>query len=51
MENIIGSNVSLSTGIFMVSFAGHAALPQVYREMKKPEEFNRMLDVSFIIMF
>jgi len=51
MGNIIGSNVSLSTGIFMVSFAGHAALPQVYREMKKPEEFNRMLDVSFIIMF
>lgn len=49
--NIIGSNISLSTGIFIVSFGGHAALPQVYREMKNPEEFNRILDVSFIIMF
>lgn len=51
MGNIIGRNVPLSTGIFIVSFAGHAALPQIYREMKKPEEFDRMLDVSFIIMF
>jgi len=48
---MIGSNISLSMGIFVVSFAGHASLPQVYREMKKPEEFEHVLDICFSIMF
>jgi len=51
MENFFGPNIPLSMGIFVLSFAGHASLPQVYREMKKPEEFDRMLDVCFSIMF
>jgi len=50
MQNIIGPNIPLSMGIFVLSFAGHASLPQVYREMKNPKEFDRMLDVCFTIM-
>jgi len=51
MQNIIGPNVPLSMGIFVISLAGHASLPQVYREMKKPEEFDQMLDICFLVMF
>jgi len=51
LENIIGPNVALSMGIFVLSLGGHASLPPIYREMRKPEEFNRMLDVCFFIMF
>lgn len=51
MQNYIGSNVPLSMGIFVMSFAGHASLPVVYREMEKPEEFNQMLDFCWWIMF
>jgi len=50
-KNFVGPNVSLSMGIFMLSLAGHAALPQVYREMSKPDDFNNMLNFCFFIMF
>lgn len=51
MDNTFGPNLPLSIGIFMLSLSGHAALPQIYREMSRPTQFNRMLDTSFIIMF
>jgi vesicular inhibitory amino acid transporter len=51
LDNTIGPNLPLSIGIFMLSLSGHAALPQIYREMSKPALFNRMLDTSFLIMF
>jgi len=51
LDNTFGPNLPLSIGIFMLSLSGHAALPQIYREMSKPAQFNRMLDISFIIMF
>ena len=38
-------------GIFILSMAGHAALPGVYAQMRRPEDFNRMLDVSFFVIF
>ena len=38
-------------GIFILSMAGHAALPGVYAQMRRPEDFNRMLDVSFLSSF
>lgn len=51
MKNTVGPDIPLSAGIFMLSLSGHAGLPQVYREMSKPEEFDWVLDISFFIMF
>jgi len=51
LHNNIGPNIPLSLGIYMVSLAGHAALPQVYSEMSNPARFNRMLDLSFFMIF
>jgi len=51
MDNTVGPDLPLSMGVFMISLGGHAALPKVYREMSKPDEFNSMLDVCFLIMF
>jgi len=51
LKNTVGPNLPLSMGVFMLSLAGHAALPQVYKEMSKPEDFNNMLNFSFFVMF
>ena len=42
---------SLAIGIYILSLAGHAALPSIYHQMEKPEEFERAVDISFVIMF
>jgi vesicular inhibitory amino acid transporter len=51
LGNTIGPDIPLSTSIYMLSLSGQSALPQVYREMSKPEDFNWVIDVCFIIMF
>jgi len=51
LNNTVGPYVPLSTGIFILSLSGHAALPQVYREMSSPDDFNWVMDFSFIVMF
>jgi len=51
LDNTFGPNIPLSTGIFMLSLSGHSALPQVYREMSKPQDFNWVMDFSCFIMF
>ena len=38
-------------GIYILSCAGHGCLPQVYRSMKNKKDFEKVLNVSFIIMF
>ena len=40
----------ISLGIYILSFSGHACLPSIYRAMKYPEKFEKMLDWCFIIM-
>ena len=42
---------SVSVGIFILSYAGHACLPEIYVSMKEPKKFERVLDICFIIMF
>ena len=51
--DVIGQSDStmVCLGIFILSMAGHAALPGVYAQMRRPEDFNRMLDVSFFVIF
>jgi len=51
MGNIVGPNVPLSMGIFVISLAGHTTLPSIYKEMRKPEEMDWVLNICFIIMF
>jgi len=47
----VGPDIPLSIGIFVLSLAGHASLPQIYDEMKHPKNFNRMVDTTFLLMF
>lgn len=42
--------VPVGLGIFIVSLAGHAALPSVYSSMRNQGSFDKMLDWSFGIM-
>ena len=51
--HVIGESDStmVCLGIFILSMAGHAALPGVYSQMRQPEDFNFMLDVSFFVIF
>jgi len=51
LHNNFGPDIPLSLGIYMVSLAGHAALPQIYSEMSNPARFNRMMDLSFFMIF
>jgi len=50
-NNTVGPYIPLSTGIFILSLSGHSALPQVYREMSKPDEFNWVMNFCFTIIF
>lgn len=45
------NDTMVALGIFILSMAGHAALPGVYSQMKRPQDFNRMLDMSFFAIF
>ncbi|KAK3274413.1 hypothetical protein CYMTET_17399, partial [Cymbomonas tetramitiformis] len=40
----------IGAGIFLVSLGGHASLPALYREMRQPEQFDAVMDVSFGLM-
>ena len=42
---------SVSIGIFILSYAGHACLPEIYVSMKDPSQFERVMDICFVIMF
>jgi len=44
------SSFCISIGIYIMSFSGHPCLPSIHRAMRKPEEFERMLDVCFVVM-
>lgn len=43
-------SLCLSMGIYIMSFSGHPCLPSIYRAMKRPEAFERMLDCCFMVM-
>lgn len=45
------SGMAMSLGIHIISFAGHAALPSIYSEMKDPSQFDFAMDISFAVMF
>ncbi|KAI8369672.1 transmembrane amino acid transporter protein-domain-containing protein [Blakeslea trispora] len=39
----------LSFGLIMSGFAGHAVFPSIYRSMENPKEYNRMVNVTYVI--
>jgi len=42
---------SVSMGIFILSYAGHACLPEIYIAMKEPKQFEGVMDKCFVLMF
>eukprot|EP01083_Nonionella_stella_P026905 74056_1 len=40
----------ISIGIYIMSFSGHPCLPGIYRSMKDPKQFERVLDWCFVVM-
>jgi len=43
-------SLCLSLGIYIMSFSGHPCLPSIYRAMKRPQSFERMLECCFLVM-
>ncbi|KAL2643363.1 hypothetical protein R1flu_010950 [Riccia fluitans] len=44
------STLPVSIGLYGFCYSGHAVFPNVYTSMKKPDDFNRVLQVSFLIV-
>ncbi|KNC75641.1 hypothetical protein SARC_11837 [Sphaeroforma arctica JP610] len=37
-------------GLVMVGFAGHACLPSIYESMSTPQDYDRMLNITWIVL-
>jgi amino acid permease len=42
-------NVPFSFGLIMAGFAGHSVLPNIYRDMKNPAEYPKLVNWTFCI--
>lgn len=38
----------LSAGLMMSGFSGHSVMPSLAREMRNPQDFNRMVDYAYV---
>lgn len=45
------SHFSVSIGLLMSGFAGHACFPSLYRDMKNPRNYPRMVNLSYAFTF
>ncbi|KAI7906777.1 transmembrane amino acid transporter protein-domain-containing protein [Cokeromyces recurvatus] len=43
------SQLPLSFGLIMSGFAGHAVFPSIYRDMKNPKQYNKLVDITYQI--
>mmetsp|Transcript_26821 Transcript_26821/g.61743 ORF Transcript_26821/g.61743 Transcript_26821/m.61743 type:complete len:632 (-) Transcript_26821:83-1978(-) len=41
----------VAMGIIAYTFSGHAIVPSIYSSMRNPHEFERMIDLTFVIVF
>lgn len=41
--------VPMSFGLIMAGFAGHAVFPTIYRDMKAPAEYKKMVNYTYIV--
>merc|ERR1712232_1044025 len=46
----IPSGIALSIGLVTFCFAGHAIIPSFYNSMEKPQDFEKMLSYSYVIV-
>lgn len=44
-------NLPIVFGLVMAGFSGHAVFPNIYREMKEPKQFSKMLNISYTATF
>lgn len=44
------SGLPLALGLIAYTFSGHAIVPSVYTSMEKPQQFEKMIHVTFIIV-
>ncbi|KAH9326979.1 hypothetical protein KI387_007157 [Taxus chinensis] len=42
--------ISVSTGLYAFCYAGHVVFPTIYRSMKDPSKFGRVILISFVIV-
>ncbi|CAB9518380.1 acid transporter AVT1F [Seminavis robusta] len=44
------SGMPIAMGLVAYCFSGHAIVPSIYTSMQKPQEFERMIDLTFMIV-
>ena len=44
------SGLPMSMGLIAYCFSGHAIVPSIYSSMQRPQDFERMIDVTFLIV-
>ncbi|KAG2222521.1 hypothetical protein INT45_012835 [Circinella minor] len=42
-------NVPLTFGLAMAGFSGHAVFPSIYRDMEDPKQYEKMVDISYLV--
>ncbi|CAG8515426.1 14743_t:CDS:2 [Funneliformis mosseae] len=42
-------NVPMSFGLIMAGFTGHAVFPSVYRDMKNPKQYPKMVNYTYVL--
>ncbi|KAI9499430.1 transmembrane amino acid transporter protein-domain-containing protein [Zychaea mexicana] len=42
-------NVPLAFGLVMAGFSGHAVFPSIYRDMDDPKQYERMVDIAYLV--
>ncbi|KAJ8655868.1 hypothetical protein O0I10_008532 [Lichtheimia ornata] len=42
-------NVPLAFGLVMAGFSGHAVFPSILRDMEDPKQYDRMVDIAYVV--
>ena len=45
-----GSGVTLALGLVAYCFSGHAIVPSIYTSMERPQDFEKMVTMTFIVV-
>lgn len=43
------THIPLAFGLIMAGFSGHAVFPSIYRDMENPKQYNRMVDIAYVV--
>ncbi|KAI9323413.1 transmembrane amino acid transporter protein-domain-containing protein [Dichotomocladium elegans] len=43
------TNLPLAFGLVMAGFSGHAVFPSIYRDMQDPKQYERMVDIAYVV--